>query len=271
MPTDAPHFYLQQTNYTRIRDKYAALYSALPTDLSELCRLIKCQLIHPSSMKEFAGELPPGRKCEDDIYVTASEMLGGLMRRNPAGLVYERKPAERLIVTCRHHAVLLTSMLRSQGVAARVRAGFCTYVSAPDSNMSTDHWICEVWNAEEARWMLVDPDIQRVDFPREEFEFAGQVWRQIRKRKADPKRYGAGNFRGVAVIRNNLVHDFDCLLGNEEMYQEGPLLLRLKAKEIGERVQALLDTMAEATAQEIDVDTLKPLRENYSELYYPEV
>lgn len=269
MSTETPHFYIQQTSYTAIRDKYAQLYISVPNSVEELCTLIKCQLLHPSMMKELAGQLPPGRRCEDDVYVTASEILGGLLRRNPAGLVLERTPAERLILTCRHHAVLLTSVLRSKGVPARVRVGFCTYASAPNSLLHTDHWICEVWNTNESRWMLTDPDINRVDFPREEFEFAGEVWKKARRRKVDPKLYGAGNRTGIALVRANLIHDFDCLLGNEEMYQEGPPILRLKAKEIGDRVLTLLDEMADATIGEVSVEKLRALREGYSELTYP--
>ncbi len=271
MSVETPDFYLEQTSYTAIRDKYAPLYASLPDSVEEMCRLIKCQLLHPSMMKELAGQLPPGRRCEDDVYVTASEILGGLVRRNPAGLVFERTPAERLILTCRHHAVLLASMLRAKEIPARVRVGFCAYVSAPNSLLHTDHWICEVWNALESRWMFVDPDISRVDFPRDEFELAGAVWKRARKRKVDPKLYGAGNRTGIALIRANLIHDFDCLLGGEEMYQEGPPLLRLKAKEIGDRVLNLLDEMAEATAGAVDVERLRVLREGYAELAYPDL
>lgn len=271
MSVETLEFYLQQTAYTAIRDKYAPLYADLPRSIPELCRLIGCQLIHPSRMKDFAESLPPGRRCEDDVYVTASEIIGGLMRRNLAGLVFERTPAQRLVLSCRHHAVLLASMLRAQGVPARVRVGFCTYASAPNSALHTDHWICEAWNAEEARWMFADPDMNRADFPREEFELAGEVWRKSRKRKIDPKLYGAGNRTGIALIRANLIHDFDCLLGNEEMYQEGPPLLRLKAREIGDRALNLLDEMAEATTGEPNLERLRELRAGYAELAYPEL
>lgn len=262
------HFYTQQTLYTDPGGRGATLFAGLPESLTELCALIKCQLIHPSAMTSFGEALPAGRKCEDEIYATVSEILSGLVRRNSAGLISERAPAERLILSCRHHALLLTSILRTRGIPVRVRVGFCTYVATPESGLWEDHWITEVWNLAEERWMRVDPDIQRVDFPAEEFALAGEVWQEWRKSKKDLSAYGSGRWRGASYVRNNVIHDYDCLTGYEEMYGEGPKLFSYKGREIGNRYMKILDTLADYTTQPKEIEALQALREEYRELRY---
>ena len=259
---DTLNYYTEQTSFTAPGKHATSLYPNLPTSLEELCELIKCQLIHPSAVTKFGEELPFGRRSEDGVYSTASEILGGLLRRNPAGFIPERTPAERLILSCRHHAILLTSILRYRGVPARVRVGFCQYVATPDSGQWEDHWITEVWNEVESHWMLVDADLRRIDFPRNEFALAGEVWQRTRLSHKDARAYGSGTFRGVGYVRNNLIHDFDCLTGNEEMYTEGPRLYRFKAKELGPRHYEILDRLAEETIQpSIEIDRLLALKE----------
>ena len=59
---------------------------------------------------------------------------------DPAPLTVAREPAQRLVGNCRDHAVLFTSLLRQQGVPARVRVGFATYLT---DRIHCDHWIVE--------------------------------------------------------------------------------------------------------------------------------
>jgi len=42
------------------------------------------------------------------------------------------------------------------------------------------HVVCEVWDNKHNRWILVDPDRQKTDFPRHEFEFAYETWSNLR-------------------------------------------------------------------------------------------
>ena len=83
--------------------------------------------------------------------------------------------------------MLLVSMMKSRGVPARVRVGFAGYL-APESGKHFDHWISEIWNEQEARWMSVDPDLKRIDF--NEFELAHDVWLSARAGEIDPQKYG---------------------------------------------------------------------------------
>jgi len=89
----------------------------------------------------------------------------------------------RLIVVCRHFTVLFAALLRETGIPARGRCGFGTYFR---SGRFVDHWVCEYWNAPEARWVLVDafiaaeqreklrPDFNPLDVPRDRF-VVGQI------------------------------------------------------------------------------------------------
>lgn len=112
---------------------------------------------------KFEGQIGDKRRFEDLNFVDMGGMLSGLAERGEAGLTFTRSPRERLVVARWHHGLLLTSMLRHQGVPVRMRAGFARYIGQ-DSGLHVGHVICEVWDEERDRWGLVDPDRQMVDF-----------------------------------------------------------------------------------------------------------
>ncbi|BCM91590.1 hypothetical protein IAD21_03465 [Abditibacteriota bacterium] len=246
--------------------EYAYLYATLPTGLTELCHLIKQQFIHPGSLKRFRDVLPANRANEDGRFATVERMLQGLLERNPAGLVNERSPEQRLIVSCRHHALFLASILKSRGVPARVRVGFAQYV-ADQPQKHVDHWICEVWNDAEERWMFVDPDMKMVDFPRAEFELAGDVWLRARAGEVEPYGYGSFPRWGLSSIRDNLCHDFESVLNHESNYREGPPLFHASFNALQPTQLVLLDFMAEWLQQpDANYDQLIRLRDERPEL-----
>ena len=225
--------------------EYSKLYDKLPDDLTGLCALIKKQLIHPTRIGDFP-ELE-GLGSEDTQVYSVKEMLAELVKRNPSGIVSSREPKDRLRVSCRFHAMLLASILKSKKVPARVRVGFAPYLVPPGYDKSVDHWICEVWNKDEKRWMLVDPDIQKIDFPRSEFEFAGDVWLKLRNDR-DPERsgerYGVGQWWGREYVKANLLHDLFCVMNNELIYWEGCALARKSIPSMDKSDLALLDKIA---------------------------
>ncbi|HNX57685.1 MAG TPA: transglutaminase family protein [Spirochaetota bacterium] len=238
--------------------EYIKLYEKLPDDLAELCALIKKQMIHPTRIGDFP-ELE-GLGSEDTQFYSVKEMLAELVKRNPSGLVISRAPKERLRVSCRFHAMLLASILKSKKIPARVRVGFAPYLVPPGYDKSVDHWICEVWNKDGQRWMLVDPDIQKIDFPRPEFEFAGDVWLKLRSDRDGERageRYGVGQWWGREYVKANLLHDLFCVMNNELIYWEGCELARKSIPSMDKSDLALLDNIAKL---------LKNPDENYREL-----
>ncbi|WP_432664006.1 hypothetical protein R9X47_26010 [Wukongibacter baidiensis] len=198
------------------------LYDELPEPLTDLCKLIKAQLIHPvADLPLYRDVIASERVNEDKEYPTVKSMLKGLNNYNQPGLIYERKPEERLILSCRYHAILLASILKSRDIPVRVRYGFANYLY-PGHHIY--HVICEVWNEKEQRWMLVDPDRQMVDFSREKFEYPGDVWLRYKQGKLNSSTYGLPEWWGVHPILSILCHDLASVLGNEHIYWDEPSL-----------------------------------------------
>src|SRR5262249_44789940 len=124
---------------------------------------------------------------------------------------------------CQHFTLMLVGILREQGIPARARCGFGAYFNP---GRFEDHWVAEYWNAAEARWILVDAQLDAVqrdtfkvpfstlDVPRDQFIVAGAAWQMCRSGKADPECFGlthVPHLRGMWFIAGNLVRDFAAL------------------------------------------------------------
>ena len=216
-------FYRQYSEYTD-PGSYESFFVDLPESLEALCAIVKAQLIHPiADLERYRDRIPSERYYEETRFPTAAAMLARLIQYNPAGLVPDRLPEERLVVSCRYHAILLASILKHRGIPTRLRYGFAQYL-APGQHIS--HVICEVWNTTEHRWMLVDPDKQMVDIPRERFDFAADIWQRYQQGGIDVSRYGVGSSWGIYPILDMLWHDFVSVQGQERLYWEHPPLTR---------------------------------------------
>ncbi len=138
----------------------------------------------------------------------------------------ERDPKEKQVGMCRDFAVFLVSLLRHKGIPARMRVGFAEYLDK-NSKFKGDHWITEYWNADQARWVLADPDVGGVPLGMipvkdgcnlhnirrdKDFYVAGSAWKLAREGKvrSDLFRY-SGRWKGFPCIRGNLLHDFQAL------------------------------------------------------------
>lgn len=239
---------------------YIYLYDDLPASLNALCDLIQNQLVHPWT----GGEQPPGRRYEPRNNYRVRDILSQLMQLNQAGLIPGRLLNERVIASCRENALLLTSILRYQGISSRVRAGWVKYVSSnPDTY--TDHWVSEVWHETEKRWILVDTNPKRIDFPRGEFQSGGKAWRQLRSEQATPEEYRADD--DLFYVKLNFGHDFNAVLGSEPHYWEAPPLFHVQMREMREWQLALLDQVAQLLENpDRNLDHLQKLQTAYKEL-----
>jgi hypothetical protein len=73
---------------------------------------------------------------------------------------------------------MLTSILRHRGIPTRGRRGFAPYIGKMfGKDLHVGHTICEVWNERNSRLMMVDPDRQMLDFPKDKFRVAPDPWR----------------------------------------------------------------------------------------------
>src|SRR4030042_2423536 len=175
------NFYRQYSEYTD-PGEYAYLYDNLPDSLPELCRIIKSQYIIPFELPAYEGQIPEERINDMMKYPTVKLALEGLLSYDSSGLVLDRKPEDRLVLICRDNAVLLASILKYRRIPARVRYGFAPYLRP---GFHASHVICEVWNENENRWMLVDPSTNMIDFNRDQFEFSNDVWRKLKEKEID--------------------------------------------------------------------------------------
>lgn len=241
--------------------EHTKLYLGLPESLEELCRLIKCQLIHPFQAQPYAHVLTPERRFDEQKYTTVKAMLAGLVSYDPNGLVFTRKPQHRLVLSCRFYSILLASILKHRDIPTRCRYGFGRYIAA-DKDMRVCHVICEVWNKKQQRWMLVDPILGMVDFPAHQFEYATQSWQKLRQGKVNPEKYGVAGTTGNYHILDMLCHDMAAVLGEELLYKERPPISLDKELDVIKMEQdqlELLYTLA-SLLQEPD-QNLKALRD----------
>jgi formylglycine-generating enzyme required for sulfatase activity len=260
----ALNFYRQYSSFTD-PGEYKYLYKNLPDSLPELCHLIKSQFIHPyAELPQYREQIPKERWNESVNYPTVKSILKGLLSYDSRGLVKDRKPKDRLVLGCHENAIVLASILKYRGIPARLRAGHATYI-IPDFH--TSHTICEVWNEKDKRWMLVDPDMGKVDFSRNEFDFSNDAWLKMQKKEIDPNLFGIpGQYPGVISIIAKVCTDLAFILGNEySIYQYAPILdyafqnnnqLTSKHIETLNRISELMKSL--------DADNLSKLQDIYN-------
>jgi len=256
-------FYKQYSSFTD-PGKYAFVYENLPDSLPELCSLIKSQFIHPyAELPEYREQIPEERWDESFRYPTVESVLEGLLSYDSRGLVKDRKPQDRLVLGCRDYAILLASIVKYRGIPARVRCGHATYI-IPGFHAS--HTICEVWNENDKRWMLVDPGMNMVDFGRDKFDFSNDVWLQMQKKEIDPNLYGIpGQYSGLVSILAKVNTDLASILGTEyPIYQYAPILeYAFKTNQLPAEQNEILNRISELM-KSLDAKNLLKLQEIYN-------
>ena len=257
-------FYCQYSSFTD-PGEYAYLYANLPDSLPELCSLIKSQFIHPyGELNKYREQIPKERWNEMYSYPSVKSILEGLLSYDSSGIVNDRKPEDRLVLICRHNSILLVSILKSRGIPARVRYGHATYL-IPDFH--TSHAICEVWNDNEKRWMLVDPSMDMVDFSRDKFDFSNDAWLQMQKGEIDPKLYGIpGRYSGMGSILAKLCGDLASILGTEYTITQYAPIFDYVFEERGPLPDEDIETLNRISElmKSLDAESLSELQEIYN-------
>jgi hypothetical protein len=197
-------------------------------------------------------------------YPSVKSILGGLLSYDSTGLRKERKPEDRLVLGCQQNAILLVSILKNRGIPARVRCGHVTYL-IPDFH--TSHTICEVWNEEKNRWMLVDPSTDRIDFSRDKFDFSYDACLQLLSGEIDPSQYGIPRrYSGFVSIVAKVHIDLAAVLGTEyPVSQYAPMLQYAFENEdqlTAEHIK-ILHTICELM-KSLDGDNISRLQEIYA-------
>jgi hypothetical protein len=223
--SQAFQYYATQSRVTNPGDM-APLFADLPRDIPSLRRIASGLVTHYRADDLNALGIPEERIREINTR-HVEPMLRRIIELDDRPLSAERPKQRRLVGCCRDFTVLFLAMLRQQGIPARARVGFGSYFV---KDWLLDHELAEVWDEQEQRWRLIDPqmpdtfadstdgaDIDALDVPRDRFQVGGEAWARCRTQEADPERYVVDPgldipvTRGWLQLRHNLVQDLAAL------------------------------------------------------------
>jgi hypothetical protein len=235
--------------------EHADLLEYLPTEIPALCQVVQGLLLHVFWAERYGVELSEERQREVEIR-RVSEMLARIQGMDDRPLTVERPLERKLVGNCRDFSVLLCAMLRHRGVPARARCGFGAYFTP---GMYEDHWVCEYWNGDEDRWVMVDAQLDALqrevlgipfdpcDVPRDQFLVGGKAWRMCRAGGADPEKFGIFDMHGLWFIRGDLVRDLLALNKIEVLPWDGWGVISKSEDDLSPDDVVLLDRIAELT------------------------
>jgi hypothetical protein len=238
---------------------YAAEFCALPRDIAALCEVVQGVLIH-QELAPFLYRVTLSDEQRRDAHIRPlAETLTRIRALDARPLTIAREPAHRLPGVCRHFSVMLSAILREQGVPARARCGFGAYFTP---GKFEDHWVCEYWNAGQARWILVDAqldalqrkalhiDFDPLDVPRDRFIIAGDAWQMCRAGRAEPHRFGLSfiaGLNGLWFVAGKVLRDLAALNRMESLPWDVWGLMEMNDAGLSDEKKALLDRVAALT------------------------
>lgn len=242
-------FYKKTSAYTNL-GYYKDFAKNLPDDIEELCLLQRMQIIHPVAFKDkqirmkkdcFWGDMTKVAitrlEDEEDIFPTAQSILAELLRKNP-NYYKNREAKDKIHITCRGQAILLTSILKAKGIPARARSGYAEYIHY--DGIYYDHWITEYFDEKENRWKLVDADehcpdhemgFDLNDIPYDKFLFGADAYLGIRKNKYIPNTIVHSSnppIFGIKASIKGLFYDFHSVMNHEIAFRYIPQYIKIR-------------------------------------------
>ena len=191
-------------------------------DVREVVDVVQGLLVYDVVAMPFYGvELSPDQA--DAIHERDTARLLELVRAVDNRPLEEARPAaNRVGARCHAFSRLTVAFLRAAGVPARARCGFGAYFRP---GWFEDHWVAEYWSAADARWQMVDAQLdatwrQMIGFAGDplritatDFVTAGHAWQAWRRGELDASRCGlsAINEHGAHWIAGNLRLDLASL------------------------------------------------------------
>jgi hypothetical protein len=264
MTAEVLEFYRQQSQISSPGSQQA-LFKNLPTTISGLCEVVQNLFLHQFwildennygiSIKSLQDS---GRDLHDEVNLrTIEAILNYLFDLDGQPLTEMRNPNKKVVGNCRDYSVMLVSMLRHQGVPARVRSGVARYFYPPTEGMLEDHFICEVWNKAEGRWQRVDPQIDSLqrrtlqmnvdplDLPPDQFLDAGESYQELKSEKVSQEKIGIFNIRGWPYVHYKLVSDLACVNSFEVLpWERWGICERINTDQLVGKDQNLLEEVA---------------------------
>jgi len=198
--------------FTDLQTVGEALLPPSAASVVETCAVVSGLIVEPDDARA-AGVA--AERLEERQLRSASAIVARLLEISPQPLSVGRPPAQRVVGTCRHFALIACALLRHQHLVSRVRCGFATYFQ---SARAVDHWIVEY--LADDRWVRLDPEVlggsvidHADDLRPADFLSGADAWLGYRAGQIDPDRfgvYGTENW-GLGEIRGNLVRDLAAL------------------------------------------------------------
>jgi hypothetical protein len=253
-----PHTYYARQGQVSDPGEYAHHLDALPDDLPGIITAIQGVMLHLHWATRYGVTLNRVRKEEVNLR-SVRDRLAKIFELQDTPLTEPRPLSKKTAGTCRDFTLLLTSILRHQGIPARARAGFGTYFTPGHFE---DHWVCEYWHAEENRWVMVDPqldalqcealsiDFDPLDMPRTKFVTGGQAWQRCRAKRVDPNRFGIFNMRGLDFVKGDLIRDFLALNKIEILPWDNFKLIAKSFRDMNAEEKDLMDRLARISSGE---------------------
>jgi len=255
---------------------YAHLFDNLATGIAELCKLVQGTMIHVFWAERYGLRLSPERQSEVQLR-WLERRLARTLELDSRPLTESRPLNRKIVGNCRDFTLLLTSILRQQGIPARARCGFGAYF-LPDHY--EDHWVAEYWNADQGRWVLVDAQLDEfqcktmqvpfdpLDVPRDQFITGGAAWQMCRSGQTDPEKFGIFDMHGLWFVRGNFVRDVAALSKVELLPWDCWGLINGKDASISTADWAFLDHLAELTRGDVpDFEKVRKLYESDPRLH----
>jgi hypothetical protein len=140
---DFPGFYSQQSAMSD-PGEFAYLFDGFPRELVKIKKIIQGLIFHFWDGNLFGYKIPFARLLEVETrYV--EKMLRNLISKEASALEISRAPDKKIIGSCRDYALLFCSVLRHQGIPARVRVAFNLFFF---KDAYHDQVILEYWNSD---------------------------------------------------------------------------------------------------------------------------
>ena len=276
--TLAPQEYYAQHGPMTYPNEFAGLLDGLPTDIPSLCQVVQGLTVHIFWAERYGLELSNERKQEVELR-TIPRRLARTLELDDRPLAEARPLDKRLVGNCRDFSTLLCAVLRHQGVPARARCGFGAYFMP---NHFEDHWVCEYWNTDQQRWVMVDAQLDALqlqaldirfdplDVPQHQFLTGGRAWTMCRAGQADPEQFGILDMHGLWFIRGDLGRDFLALNKIEILPWDGWGLLSKHEAQVTQDDRGFMDRIAEMTiAGDAAFDQIRSVYENDARVHMP--
>lgn len=274
-------FYKSPAEMT-IAGEFVGQIGELPGDVESLARIVRGLTILEFMSAAYGVRIPDERRIESHIR-RAEEMLRKIFAQNDKPLIEMRAPDERLVGVCRHFAVLLVAFCRAKNIPARARVGYADYLNP---GYFENHWVCEYWNENESRWILVDAqlddvwrkslkfDFKPTDVPPNHFIAAGEAWTRCRTGRADASKFGIfkGNLRGLWFVAGDVIRDLAALNKQEMLAWDVWGAMPKPDETLDEEWLAFFDSLAFLTADADDsFDEMRRIYDSDKRLHVPEI